>query len=253
MTRFSSLLRIALLPAFLLLVMVSGPSLADEDAEALLRKVDELYRGESSEVSITMEIVTPDWERALEMQVWSIGMEKTFIRILSPKKDRGVATLRLDDEMWMYYPKINKAIKVPPSMMMSSWMGSDFTNDDLVKESSLADDYNIDREDTETTHVLTLVPKEDTVTVWAKIVVIVDREDLMPIEQQYFNERGEQVRQMKFLEIKDFNGRRLPARLEMIPLNKQGHKTVIVYNDVKIDVEIDEEIFTWRHLKERFN
>lgn len=253
MTRFFAFMRLFLVPAFLFQVLLSGPSLADEDAEALLRKVDELYRGESSEVSISMEIVTPDWERTLEMQAWSIGMEKTFIRILAPKKDRGVATLKLDDEMWMYYPKINKAIKVPPSMMMSSWMGSDFTNDDLVKESSLADDYNIDREDTDTTHILTLVPKEDTVTVWAKIVVVINREDLMPIEQWYYNERGEQVRQMKFLENKDFNGRVLPARLEMIPLNKEGHKTVIVYNDVKIDVEIDEDIFTWRHLKERFN
>ncbi len=223
------------------------------DPVALLRQVDELYRANTSTADIRMQIVNPNWERTLEMRVWSQGMEKTFIRILSPKKDRGVATLKLDEEMWNYFPKIDRAIKVPPSMMMSSWMGSDFTNDDLVKEASLADDYHITLEGTETLHQLTLVPKEDTVTVWAKIIVTVDRETLLPVEQVYFNERGEKVRTMQFLDIKTYGDRELPGRLEMVPHNKEGHKTVIFYDRLELDVEIEEDIFTWRNLKKRFN
>ena len=228
-------------------------ALADEEAVALLKRVDELYRANTSEASIRMQIVTPNWERTMEMQVWSQGMENTFIRILAPKKDRGIATLKLGPEMWNYFPKVNKAIKVPPSMMMSSWMGSDFTNDDLVKEASLAEDYEVTRQDIDHTSLLTLVPKEQTVTVWAKIEVLIDREALLPLEQRYFNERGEQVRVMKFLDVKTFGEYTLPSRLEMTPLNKEGHKTIIYYDDLKLNVPIDEEMFTWRTLKQRFN
>ena len=233
----------------------SAAILETENAADLLRRVDELYRSDTSEALIRMQIVTPNWERTMEMRIWTKGMENTFIRILAPKKDRGVATLKLDDEMWNYFPKIDKAIKVPPSMMMSSWMGSDFTNDDLVKEASLADDYFIEREDGETSITMSLTPKEETVTVWGKIVVVVDKATLLPLEQSYFNERGEKVRIMRFLETKDFGGRQLPSKMEMTPLNssKEGNKTIIFYDELKLDVEIDEEIFTWRNLKKRFN
>ena len=165
-----------------LMVLVVRPSIAEQeqlpDPKGLLRQVDELYRANTSIADIRMQIVNPNWERTLEMKVWSEGMEKTFIRILSPKKDRGVATLKLEDEMWNFFPKIDRSIKVPPSMMMSSWMGSDLTNDDLVKEASLADDYDVILESNDNHYVMTLVPHEETVTVWAKIVVTVDRETL---------------------------------------------------------------------------
>lgn len=228
------------------------PETVTKSAEDLLRQVDALYRASTSEARIRMQIVTPNWERTLEMQVWSQGMENTFIRILAPKKDRGVATLKLEEEMWNYFPKIDKVIKVPPSMMMSSWMGSDFTNDDLVKEASLADDYVVTREDDDGTIALTLTPREQTVTVWAKIEVVVDATTLLPLEQSYYNERGEKVRVMQFLETKDFGGRELPSKLEMVPLNKEGYKTVIYYDDLQLDVTLDEDIFTWRNLKSRF-
>lgn len=229
-----------------------APETVTKSAEDLLRQVDALYRASTSEARIRMQIVTPNWERTLEMQVWSQGMENTFIRILAPKKDRGVATLKLEKEMWNYFPKIDKVIKVPPSMMMSSWMGSDFTNDDLVKEASLADDYVVTREDGDGTIALTLTPREQTVTVWAKIEVVVDATTLLPLEQSYYNERGEKVRVMQFLETKDFGGRELPSKLEMVPLNKEGYKTVIYYDDLQLDVTLDEDIFTWRNLKSRF-
>jgi len=242
-----------LLAGVIILATSMSTAMADEEAVELLKRVDELYRANTSEASIRMQIVTPNWERTMEMKVWSQGMENTFIRILAPKKDRGIATLKLGPEMWNYFPKVNKAIKVPPSMMMSSWMGSDFTNDDLVKQDSLADDYEVTREDIDHTSLLTLVPKPDTVTVWAKIEVLVDREALLPLEQRYYNERGEQVRVMTFLDVKQFGEYKLPSRLEMTPLNKEGHKTVIYYDELELNVPIDEEIFTWRALKQRFN
>ena len=222
------------------------------EAVALVKKIDELYRSNSSHSDMTMEIVTPNWQRTLSMEAWTRGMDDTFIRVLTPKKDRGVATLKLDREMWNYFPKINKVIKVPPSMMMGSWMGSDFTNDDLVREVSLVEEYHVTLDDSGELQVLTLIPKAQTVTVWAKIVIEVSREKSLPMQQTYFNEQGEAVRVMTFTDIKDFSGRQMPSVMTMTPLNKSGHKTVVRYDQLQLDVPVEDPIFTLRNLQKRF-
>ena len=225
---------------------------ADEAAVALLKKVDELYRSDSSNATMKMQIITPHWERTLIMESWTIGMDDTFIRILSPVKDRGVATLKKDKDIWNYFPKINKVIKVPPSMMMGSWMGSDFTNDDLVREVSLVEEYEVDKKDDDKNWRLILVPKKETVTVWARIEVVIEKASLLPIEQAYFNEKGEKVRIMTFSDVKDFGDKRMPATMTMVPLNKEGHKTVIIYEKAAFNVKIENKFFTLRHLQRRF-
>ncbi|TLU66378.1 outer membrane lipoprotein-sorting protein [Thalassotalea litorea] len=218
----------------------------------LLKKMDELYRSDTSVATMKMTIVTPDWQRTLEMDSWTRGMDDTFIRVLEPKKDRGVTTLKIDQQMWNYFPKINKVIKVPPSMMMGSWMGSDFTNDDLVRESSLVDDYHVDNEDLGDNILLTLTPKQETVTVWGKITILVKSDSLLPIKQTYFNEKGSKVRVMTFSDVREFSGKTIPATMTMEPLNKKGHKTIIQYEQAKFDVEIANSVFTQRNMKKRF-
>jgi len=240
----------ALFSSFLLLP--SYACIANNDAAELLKKMDELFRSKSSISLMKMQIVTPNWQRTLEMQSWTFGMDDTFIRVLSPRKDRGVATLKIDKEMWNFFPKINKVIKVPPSMMMGSWMGSDFTNDDLVREVSLVKEYEVSKKSEGENYRLTLIPKKDTVTVWGKIEFIVNQQTLLPLEQSYFNEKGEKVRTMVFSEIRDFNGKKMPAIMTMMPLNKTGHKTVIEYVEAEFDIELGDNIFTLRNLQKRF-
>lgn len=224
----------------------------EAEAVALVKKIDELYRSKSSQAAMSMEIVTPNWQRTLAMEAWTRGMDDTFIRVLSPKKDRGVATLKLDREMWNYFPKINKVIKVPPSMMMGSWMGSDFTNDDLVREVSLVEEYHVILDDSGELYQLTLVPKAQTVTVWAKISIKVTKDKNLPVEETYFNEKGEAVRVMTFSEVKMFSGREMPSVMTMTPLNKSGHKTVVRYEQLQLDVSVEDDIFTLRNLQKRF-
>ncbi len=236
----------------LFLILPSYSCFANNDAAELLKKMDELFRSKSSVSTMKMQIITPNWQRTLEMQSWTLGMDDTFIRVLSPRKDRGVATLKIDKEMWNYFPKINKVIKVPPSMMMGSWMGSDFTNDDLVREVSLVKEYEVSKQTEGENYRLTLIPKKDTVTVWGKIEFIVNQQTLLPLEQSYFNEKGEKVRSMIFSDIRDFSGKKMPAIMTMIPLNKTGHKTVIEYVEAEFDVELGDNIFTLRNLQKRF-
>jgi outer membrane lipoprotein-sorting protein len=225
------------------------------DIQAIVDKVDRLYRSTSSSAELEMVVTTPNWSRTLRMDAWSEGMDKTFIRIAYPKKDAGIATLRIGSEMWNYFPKINKVMKVPPSMMMSSWMGSDFTNDDLVKESSMLRDYThriITPEGAEPgLHYVELIPKRDIPIVWGKIILLVRKEDFIPVREEYYDEKGTKMRVMEFKEITDFGGRAIPAVLEINPLNKRGNKTVVRYIDIRFDVELDSDAFTLRNLQRR--
>ena len=236
-----------------LLLFVPLIAVADRDAKSLIDEMEALYRGESSKATMTMKVETPQYSRTMQMESSSVGQQDAFIRILSPKKDRGISTLKLDQEMWNFFPKINKVIKVPPSMMMGSWMGSDFTNDDLVKQTTLTQEYDLQLTETLTEYNITLLPREQTVTVWGRIDYIVNKEHLVPVNQNFYDDEGVMIRKMVFSELKDFGGRIVPSVMEVIPLNKEGHRTVIIYNNLEFDPpDVDESIFTLRHLKSRF-
>ncbi len=243
---------------FLLLLLPGSISnaadkLSEDQIHAIIKEVDQLYRANSSYSRIEMDIVTPNWERTLSMDGWSEGTEKTFIRITSPKKEDGVATLRIGSEMWNYLPKTDKVIKVPPSMMMSSWMGSDFTNDDLVKEFSLFKDYTYNLIDveggTDDNYYINCIPNENIPVVWKNIFFCVRKADKIPIWARYYDEKDRLMRVLNYSDVKKFGGRVIPATLEMIPQNKEGHKTTIRYLDIEFNARLDPETFTLRNLQ----
>ena len=235
---------------------ISQLTLADDHTKNpldIIDQMEQLYRGSSSDSKITMVIETPRYQRSMQMSGQSMGREFGFFRILSPKKDRGIATLKRDEEMWNYFPKINKVIKVPPSMMMGSWMGSDFTNDDLVKETQLIDAYDIQMTETDDQYRFTLTPKEQTVTVWGSIDYVVSKSPLLPLSQSFFDDQGEKIRVMTFSAPKEIGGRLMPSILEIEPLNKPGHRTRVIYDEIVFDPPgITEQTFSMRNLKSRF-
>ena len=253
MTRISTLLAALLVG----MMLPHGLRAQDQSAEAtaIVKKIDELYRSETSEAEMEMEIVTPHWQRTLRMKVWTQGMDRTFIRILAPAKEKGVATLRLGAEMWNYLPNTNKVIKIPPSMMMSSWMGSDFTNDDLVSEFTLLEDFRyrlITPEDAVAGLLyIEAVPREDLPIVWGKIVTAVRAEDYLPVWDKYYDEKDKLMRVIHFKDVKFFDQRKIPVTMELIPQNKEGHKTVIRYLAISFDKKLDESTFSLRNLQTR--
>lgn len=236
----------------------AAPASATTDSlvERIVDQVDRLYRSTTSHSRLEMLIVNPNWERRLEMEIWTRGMNETFIRILDPKKDAGIATLRRGTEMWNFFPKIDKVMKVPPSMMMGSWMGSDFSNDDLVKESTLIDDYDARPASAPDGsppgfHYVELLPKAQTATVWGRILLAVRADDLLPVTETYFDEKGRAMRRIEFGEVRDFGGRLMPATMEMVPLHKEGHRTVIRYLEARFGLELPDDTFGLRNLRKR--
>jgi outer membrane lipoprotein-sorting protein len=227
----------------------------EHDLRRIMKSMDELYRSESSYADVEMEIVTPHWQRTLVMQSWSQGMDKTFIRVLSPKKEKGMGTLRIENEMWNYLPKTNKVMKIPPSMMMGSWMGSDFTNDDIVSEITYLDDYTYEWADIEDAEegvlYIRCIPKEGVPVVWGHFVMAVRQADYIPIWEKYYDEKDRLMRTVLFTDVRQFGKRALPATMEMIPENKEGHKTVVRYTNATFDEGVDDDVFSLRNLRSR--
>ncbi|MEJ2042634.1 MAG: outer membrane lipoprotein-sorting protein [Reinekea sp.] len=243
--------RRALFISIFILFCITPFAIAESDPKAieLLDRIDNLYQQENSHATMTMEIVTPDYSRSMTMESWAMGLDYSLVRVLEPKKDRGVATLKREKDMWNYLPKIRKVIKVPPSMMMGSWMGSDFTNDDLMREGSWVEEFDVTLAEEGTNYVLDLIAKPDTVTVWGKMKIIIDQSSLLPLKQIYFDEDGSAMREMAFTDVKTFGSVTLPTVMELTPLNKPGNSTRVIYNDMEFDTDINTDFFTLQNLK----
>jgi outer membrane lipoprotein-sorting protein len=238
---------------WLLSLMLAGPVWAAEvDVDTLLKATDDFARGDSSRAVLEMSVKTARYERTMRLEAWSEGEDKSLIRILSPAKDAGIATLMRDDNIWNYLPKVNRTMKVPGAMMGGRWMGSHFTNDDLVKSSRLSDEFDgeITTRPTAGSGVYTVVltPKPDAAVVWGKLEIIVGP-DLLPRSIGYFDEDGTQMRSMVFSDVKEMDGRRIPVTMTLTPSDKQGEFTRITYVELDFDIAVDERTFSLQALK----
>ncbi len=222
--------------------------------EELLRQTDDLMRGSSSKATITMRVKTKRWDRTLTMEVWSEGTEKTLFQILSPAKEKGTATLKVDNNIWNYLPKVDRTIKVPASMMSGSWMGSHFTNDDIVKESRFVDDFDcelVDRPGSgpDSHWVIDCIPLPEAPVVWGKVVVKVRAVDELVDEVTYFDEDDRLVRTMTYSDISELGGRRIPRHLKMIPADKPDEFTEVIYDELAFDVKHPARMFSLQALR----
>jgi len=238
-------------------VLAAVPAAAQTDPEilAIIDDVDRMMQGASSAGSMRMEIDTEHWSRSLEMQVWSLGTEHSLIRVQSPAREAGTATLKVENEVWNYLPRADRTIKIPPSMMLGSWMGSHVTNDDLVKESRLIEDYDIvisyegDR-DGEDVWEFTMTPRPEAPVIWGRIEQRIRKRDRMPLWAHYYDEDGTLARTMTFADIRTMGGRTIPTRIVIEPADGE-ERTVITYVGIEFDVGLDEDFFSLRNLRAR--
>ena len=240
-----------------LAALAPGQARAQTDPMVLeiIDQVDRLMRGESSAGRMRMEIDTEHWSRSLEMSVWSLGTEYSLVRVESPVREAGTATLKVANEVWNYLPRVDRTIKVPPSMMLGSWMGSHFTNDDLVKESRIIDDYDIvisfdGERDGEAVWEFAMTPKPDAPVIWGRIEQRIRKDDWMPIWARYYDEDETLIRTMDFSDFQVMGGRTVPARMVIQPTDGE-ERTVVTYLELQFDIGLDEEFFSLRNLRSR--
>lgn len=243
---------------FLIAVFFAGSASlrAEKSLRDLVDESNKLLRGQSSHSRITMTITTPKFKRVLELEAWNQGREKALMRIHAPVKERGNGTLKIAKEIWNWLPSVERVLKIPPSMMQSSWMGSDFTYDDMVKADSVVKDYEhslIEKksEGEGTTYVILGTPKPDAPVVWGKVILHVREEKgaVMPLKEEDFSEREERIRTIQFSDVKEMGGRLIPTRLECVPHKKPGNRTVMSYQQFDVDLDYDKVFFSLSNLQ----
>ncbi len=225
-----------------------------QDIKEIIRQADEKFRGSSSQGEMTMIIERPSWSRTVSMKNWTLGNDYSLIYITAPAKEKGQVFLKRKKDMWNWVPNIERMIKIPPSMMMQSWMGSDFTNDDLVRESSLVKDYThklIGEEiiDGFECYKAELIPYDDAPVVWGKVMMWISKKELHWLKAEFYDEDGLLVNTEILTDVKKMDNRVMPTRMEMIPADEEGHKTILIFKNTRFNVNLKESFFSQQNMK----
>ncbi|HXC05490.1 MAG TPA: outer membrane lipoprotein-sorting protein [Bacteroidia bacterium] len=223
-------------------------------AKEIITKAENNLRGLSSEMEMTIQTIRPSWTRTMQLKSWSKGETYSMMIVTAPAKDAGTVFLKRVKEIWNWVPSIERVVKLPPSMMTQSWMGTDLTNDDLVKASSRIEDYTHTLRGDTTLSArkcwkVELVPLPQAAVVWSKVNIWVDQKDYLELRIEFYDEEGKLVNLLQCSDIKTIGGRTLPCKMEMIPLEKKGQKTVITYTSAIFNKEISEDFFTTANMK----
>ena len=225
------------------------------DPKQILTEADAKMRGiNSSQGSMKMTIIRPTWTREMTMKSWSKGQDYSLILVTAPARDRGTAFLKRDREMWNWQPSIDRVIKLPPSMMSQGWMGSDLTNDDLVKQASIVVDYThtiLGEEEIEgrNTWKIELIPLEEAAVVWGKVIMWVSQKEYLQLKTEFYDEDDYLVNTIYGKNIKEMGGKVLTSLMEVIPAEEEGHKTTIEYLDLVFDKKMKESFFSTQNMK----
>ncbi len=242
-----------ILITFLVLMIGYLPFLVGQTALEIVDKSDKIARGTSSIAEVAITIVRPSWSKEMKMKLWAKGSDYSVSLVTAPAKEKGSVFLKRKTEVWNYVPSIERTIKLPPSMMMQNWMGTDMTNDDMVKQSSIVVDYVHEIVGSDVVEGLPcwkvqLIPKDDAAVVWGMIYLWIDKEDYMQLKIEFYDEDNFLVNKLLSYSPKEFGKRKLPSRIEYIPMETEGNKTVIEYLDWDFDVVIPDKYFTSRYM-----
>ena len=239
---------------FLLAFLLTAGSVSAETARDIVKKADELIRSKSSYSVVEMTIVKPGWSRTMSMKLWALEPDYALIYVSSPARDKGTVTLKRKNEVWNWLPSVQRVIKIPPSMMLQSWMGSDFTNDDLVRESSVVNDYTHSLIGEETMngykcHKIKMTPKPEAGVVWGKIIVWISKDRYLQTKADYYSEDGKKVKTFTGSMERKMGGRSIFAKWEMIPENKPGNRTILEYKEIIFNYKVRQSYFSEQNMK----
>lgn len=239
--------------AALLFLLFTSLSYA-ESAFDIVQKSDQAMRGKSSYSEATMEIVRPDWTRSMTMKSWTKGTELSLVLVTAPAKDKGSASLKRHREMWNWVPSIERIIKIAPSMLSQSWMGSDFTNDDLINQPSIVVDYQHallgnDSFEGDKVWVIEATAKPDAPVVWNKVTLWISQSTYLQRKVEFYDEFDERVNVLTTYDVKELGGRKIATRMEMKPVDKPGNKTIFTTHQAQFDFDINDDFFSQQQMK----
>lgn len=242
----------AIVPAGLAATPLAVPAQAVPDVNRVLDHLDDMYRATSSYAVVTMTVVRERNTRELTLETWSRGLDDALVVIRSPAREAGTATLLTEEGLWNYAPRADRLIRIPAGLLSDSWMGSHFTNDDLLRETKYREDYSAEASWVEEEGVrrlrVTMTPFPEAPVVYTKVEFFLTAEDWIPLRVDYYD-GDEIVRVMTYSDVQAVAGRRLPMEMVLIPTDAPNERTVLKYNELELDVAVDPELFTRRGLR----
>jgi outer membrane lipoprotein-sorting protein len=224
------------------------------DLEAVVKHFEDLYRSDSSISVVEISVTRPRSTRTMTMKIWTRGRDKALILIREPVREAGTATLKVDANLWNYLPRIKRTLRIPPSMMLASWMGTDFTNDDLVRESSFIDDYAyqlVGRSNDPAGWVVRFDAKPGLVGLWNRIELVLSEDGTIPLQARYHDRKNRLARTMSWDDVREFGARRLPVHMTLVPEDEAGHRTEMRYREIQFDVDVPESTFSLSNLEQQ--
>jgi len=231
-----------------------GKTTQQPSADEIVRKANDLMMGRSSQSIATMTVIRPSWTRTVSMKTWSLGNDYYMVQITAPAQDKGQVFLKRFNEMWNWMPNISRIIRIPPSMMGQNWMGSDFTNNDLVKANSIVNDYTHRILGNETTdgydcYKIEFSPKPNAAVVWDKIIAWIAKDKYFMLKSEFYNEDGELVNRETQSDIKYFDDRDLPSKLVMTPVKEKGKQTILEFQKLNFNISLKPTFFSQQNMK----
>lgn len=239
----------------MMVAIMAQPFVTAQNATEIVKRADDKMRGEKSSYSVmSMKIVRPTWERTITFKSWSKGTDLSLVYITAPAKEKGQAFLKLERDMWNWNPRINRLIKLPTSMLSQGWLGSDYTHDDLLNQRSIVVDYShtfINEEvvSGETCYIIELIPHENAPVVWGKIIMWISKQHEIIMKIEYYDEDEYLVKTEIGKDLKNMSGRYIPGTFELIPADDVGNKTVVVFEEIKFNIPLEDSFFTQQNMK----
>jgi len=224
-------------------------------AKEIITRAEDKFNGELSGYSVmSMTIVRPTWQRTVEFRSWSLQDDYALTLITAPAREKGQTFLKRGNEMWSWNPAINRLIKLPPSMMSQGWMGSDYTNDDILRESSVVDDYTHSLEEDEEVdgrlcYRVILTAKEDAGVLWGRQVWWVDKKEFITLKAELYDEDNFLVRTERGMDLRTMDGRFIPTTIELVPAEEPGRRTILKIIEVNFNIRLEESFFSQQNMK----
>lgn len=234
--------------------LITAISTNAQNADEIVKRADDKMRGEKSSYSeMTMKIVRPTWERSISFKSWGKGTDLSIVYITGPAREKGQSFLKINREMWSWNPQINRTVKLPSSMLSQGWMGSDYTNDDLLNQRSIVVDYTHqiageENVENEPCYKIILMPKPNAPVVWGKIIMWISKQHDLILKSEYYDDENDLVKTELAHDLKTMDGRYMPSVFELIPADEPGNKTIVTMDQAKFNIAIEDSFFSIQNM-----
>ncbi len=239
-------------------LLFKGVNAQEIEVKEIIKKADQLLQGQSNYGEMTMKIVRPTWERTVSFKMCSKDRDYSLTLVVDPVKEKGQTFLKRKNDLWSWNPKISRLIKLPPSMLSQGWMGSDYSNDDILKESSMVVDYTHSIVASEEIagkecYKIEMIPHDDAAVVWGKVVKWISKDGYLQLKTLYFDEDDYLIKTEICSEVKMMGDREIPTRIEIIPEDEPGNLTIVIIDEIIYDINVSENFFSQQNMKKGMN